>query len=80
MNSEIGSITTFHSSYILAQYAGLTWRIGNSADFELENTSITKANNTYLRYSLGKVANSIRRHIPKYQIYYAKKYAELLRY
>ena len=36
-----------------------------------------KAGNSYLRYYLGEAANSVRRHIPEYREYYARKYAEV---
>lgn len=75
--AEIGNITAFHSSDALAMYAGLTWRRGDSGDFESEDTPITRAGNTYLRYYLGEAAGSVRRHIPEYQAYYARKYAEV---
>lgn len=77
MIAEIGNIAAFHSSDALAKYAGLTWRRSDSGDFEAEDTPITKAGNTYLRYYLGEAANSVRRHIPEYRDYYAKKYAEV---
>jgi len=77
MIAEIGSITAFHSSDALAKYAGLTWRRGDSGGFESEDTPITKAGNTYLHYYLGEAANSVRRHIPEYQAYNARKYAEV---
>lgn len=77
MIAEIGNIAAFHSSDALAKYAGLTWRRSDSGDFEAEDTPITKAGNTYLRYYLGEAANSVRRHIPEYQDYYARKYAEV---
>ena len=38
---------------------------------------MTKAGNRYLRYYLGEAANSVRRHIPEYREYYAKKYSEV---
>ena len=77
MIAEIGSISAFHSSDALAKYAGLTWRRNDSGDFEAEDTPVTKAGNSYLRYYFGEAANSVRRHIPEYQAYYAKKYAEV---
>lgn len=77
MISEIGDITAFHSSDALAKYAGLTWRRNDSGDFECEDTPITKAGNSYLRYYFGEAANSVRKHIPEYQEYYARKYAEV---
>ena len=75
--AEVGDITAFHSSDALAKYAGLTWRRGDSGDFEAEDTPVTKAGNSYLRYYFCEAANSVRRHIPEYQEYYAKKYAEV---
>lgn len=80
MIAEIGSITVFHSSDALVKYAGLTWCKGDSGDFELEDTPITRAGNTYLRCFLGEAANSVRQHIPEYQDYYARKYAEVPKY
>lgn len=75
--AEIGDITAFHSSDALAKYAGLTWRKSDSGDFEAEDTPVTKAGNAYLRYYFCEAANSVRRHIPEYREYYAKKYAEV---
>lgn len=75
--AEIGDITAFHSSDALAKYVGLTWRKSDSGDFEAEDTPVTKAGNAYLRYYFCEAANSVRRHIPEYQEYYAKKYAEV---
>lgn len=75
--SEIGDITAFHSADALAKYAGLTWGRNDSGDFVAEDTALSKAGNSYLRYYIGEAANSVRRHIPEYQAYYAKKYAEV---
>ena len=74
--SEIGDITAFHSSDALAKYAGLYWPKGDSGDFTSEDNRISKAGNIYLRYYLGEAANSVRRYIPEYADFYAKKYAE----
>lgn len=80
MLSEIGDITAFHSSDALAKYAGLTWLKNDSGDFVSEDNHISKAGNTYLRYYLGEAANSIRRYIPEYAEFYAKKYAEVTKH
>lgn len=80
MLSEIGDINAFHSSDALAKYVGLTWRKNDSGDFSSEDNPITKAGNTYLRDYLGEAANSVRRHIPEYGEYYAKKYAEVTKH
>ena len=75
--AEIGDISAFHSADALAKYAGLTWRRSDSGDFIAEETPAFKAGNTYLRYFIGEASNSVRRHIPEYGEYYAKKYAEV---
>ncbi|MCC9294756.1 IS110 family transposase [Clostridium sp. WLY-B-L2] len=75
--AEIGDINIFHSSDALAKYTGLTWSKNQSGDFDGEDTCMQKAGNTYLRYYLGEAANSVRRHIPEYRNYYAKKYSEV---
>ena len=38
---------------------------------------MSKAGNPYLRYYFGEAANSIRKHIPEYADFYARKYAEV---
>ena len=78
--SEIGDITAFHSSDALAKYAGLYWPKGDSGDFISEDNQISKAGNPYLRYYLGEAANSVRKHIPEYADYYARKYAEVTKH
>lgn len=75
--SEIGDIQAFRSSDALAKYAGLTWSKNQSGEFDAEDTCMTKAGNRYLRYYLGEAANSVRRYIPEYHEYYAKKYNEV---
>ncbi len=77
MIAEIGDIQAFHSSDALAKYAGLTWSKNDSGDFRSEDNHMQKAGNTYLRYYLGEAANSVRRHVPEYRDYYAKKFSEV---
>lgn len=74
--AEIGDIFAFHSSDAVAKYAGLTWLKNDSGDFTSEDNQISKAGNAYLRYYLGEATNSVRRYIPEYKDFYAKKYAE----
>ena len=78
--SEIGDIHSFHSSDALAKYAGLFWPKDDSGDFSSEDIRISKAGNPYLRYYLGEAANSVRKHLPEYAEYYARKYAEATRH
>ena len=78
--SEIGDITAFHSSDALAKYAGLYWPKGDSGNFISEDNTMSKAGNSYLRYYLGEAANSVRKHIPEYAEFYARKYAEVTKH
>uniref|UniRef100_UPI00126A2DDB transposase n=1 Tax=Robinsoniella peoriensis TaxID=180332 RepID=UPI00126A2DDB len=64
----------------LAKYPGLTWRKCDSGDFSSDDDPITSAGNAYLRYYLCEAANTLRRHIPEYGEYYAKKYAEVTKH
>ena len=78
--SAIGDITAFHSSDALAKYAGLYWPKGDSGDFTSEDNKMSKAGSPYLRYYLGEAANSVRKHIPEYADFYARKYAEVTKH
>jgi len=75
--AEIGQIERFEDETKIAKYAGLYWRKHQSGRFTAENTSLTRNGNQYLRYYLVEAANSVRRHIPEYKDYYAKKYQEV---
>lgn len=62
--------------------AGLVAEIGNihrfpgeSGGFQAEDTSMSKAGNSYLRYYLVEAANSVRLHCPEYQSFYNAKLA-----
>jgi transposase len=78
--SEIGDAAAFHSSDALAKYAGLYWPKGDSGDFTSEDNKMSKAGNPYLRYYLGEAANNVRKHVPEYAEFYAKKYAEVTKH
>src|SRR5699024_4285792 len=74
--AEIGQIERFEDETKIAKYAGLYWRKHQSGRFTAEDTSLTRNGNQYLRYYLVEAANSVRRHVPEYKDYYAKKYQE----
>lgn len=74
--SEIGSINAFESNNALAKYAGLTWRTKQSGDYTSDETYMTKTGNKYLRYYLIEAANSVRKNVLEYKIYYNKKFGE----
>ncbi len=78
--SEIGDITVFHSSDALAKYAGLYWPKGDSEISLLRDNKMSKAGNPYLQRYLGEAANSVRKHIPEYADFYARKYAEVTKH
>lgn len=78
--SEIGSITFFHSHNALAKYAGLTWRVKQSGNFQSEQTRMTKTGNKYLRYYLIEAANSVKNNVPEYKEYYYKKLGEVTKH
>ena len=75
--AEIGSIVSFDSNDALAKYAGLTWRINQSGNFKSDETNMTKTGNKYLRYYLIEAANSVKKNIPEFNMFYLKKYDEV---
>ena len=74
--AEIGAIQRFADDAALAQYAGLVWHVHESGQFQGEDTSMTKAGNSYLRYYLVEAANSVRMHCSEYTAYYQTKLAQ----
>ncbi|HWR42072.1 IS110 family transposase [Sporomusa sp.] len=75
--AEIGSIDAFHSHSSLAKYAGLVWRENQSGNFRADDTVLSKAGNSYLRYYLIEAASHVKNHIPEYAAFYHKKYDEV---
>jgi len=60
----------------VAKMAGLWWPRSSSGDFEAEDRHMVKSSNHYLRYYLIQAGNVMRRHIPEYSRFYARKYRE----
>ncbi len=77
---ELGDIRRFDDEAAIAQYAGLTWDTYQSAEYQAEDTALTKRGNPYLRYYLVEAANSVRQHCPEYGQYYAAKAAQTPRH
>lgn len=75
--AELGSVHAFPNNDAIAKYAGIVWKENQSGDFKAENTPMNKAGNRYLRYYLIEAAGSVVRHIPEYQAFYQKKFAEV---
>lgn len=75
--AEIGSISAFNSQDALAKYSGLTWTQHQSGNYSADDTQMSKAGNSYLRYYLIEAANSVKNNIPEYRAFYYKKFAEV---
>ncbi|MDR1754104.1 MAG: IS110 family transposase, partial [Eubacterium sp.] len=75
--AEIGSIDAFNSHGALAKYAGLVWRENQSGNFRADDTTLSKAGNSYLRYYLIEAASHVKNLVPQYQDFYRKKYNEV---
>ena len=75
--AEIGDISRFdNDDDKVAKLAGFKWRRHQSADFEAEETPISKHFNRYLRYYFCEAAQLVRIHEPEYAAYYKKKFNE----
>jgi len=76
--AEIGNLARFdyHQAKV-AKYAGFKWRKIGSADFEAEETRLTRTGNRYLRYYFCEAANQVRMRDPEYAAYYERKYREV---
>jgi transposase len=61
----------------VAKFAGFKWRRRQSADFEAEDTPISRNCNHHLRYYFCEAANAIRLRDPDYAAFYARKYKEV---
>jgi transposase len=76
--TEIAGVERFdYDQAKVAKFAGLKWRKTKSADFEAEETRLTRTGNRYLRYYLCEAADKVRMHDAEYAAYYDKKYHEV---
>ena len=60
----------------VAKIAGLWWPRSSSGGFEAEDRRMAKSGNRYLRYYLIQGADCMRKYIPEYTAFYARKYKE----
>ena len=76
--AELGGLARFdyHQAKV-AKYAGFKWRRTQSADFEADETRLTRTGNRFLRYYFCEAANSVRRCDSEYAAYYDRKYHEV---
>jgi transposase len=76
--AEIGGIERFNYDQAkVAKFAGLKWKHSSSADFEADETPLSRNGNRYLRYYFTEAANSVRMHDSEYAAYYDRKYSEV---
>lgn len=64
----------------VAKFAGLWWPESSSGHFVAEERRLSKRGNRYLRYHLILGADALRRYVPKYQEFYARKHREANRH
>lgn len=74
--SEIGGISRFENDNALAKFSGLYWSEYQSADFIAEDTYLKRTGNEYLRYYFIQAADQLRKYLPEFSLYYARKYKE----
>ena len=76
--AEIGDLARFeYNEAKVASYAGLKWPRSQSADFEGQDTRLSRSGNHFLRYYLCEAAQLVRLHAPEYRDYYNRKYKEV---
>lgn len=76
--AELGDLERFgYDQAKVAKFAGLKWRKHQSADFEADETHLTRTGNRYLRYYFCEAANSVRYRDAEYAAYYDRKFHEV---
>lgn len=58
----------------IAKYAGLWWPKNASGQFEAEERRMNRAGNPYLRYYLIEAGENLRQWLPRFAVYYQKKF------
>ena len=76
--AEIGDIARFEYNHAkVAKFAGFKWRKTASADFQAEETRLTRTGNRFLRYYFCEAANAVRMHDAEHAAYYRRKFNEV---
>jgi transposase len=76
--AEIGDPARFAFDQAkVAMYAGFKWHRRQSANFQADDTRLTRTGNRYLRYYFCEAANSVRLHDAAYMAYYSRKFHEV---
>lgn len=75
--AEIGGVQRFDCDEAkVAKFAGFKWRKSGSAEFQAEDTHLTRTGNSYLRYYFCEAAFSVQRCDSEYGAYYQRKFKE----
>lgn len=75
--SEIGGVERFDSNEAkVAKFAGFKWRKSGSAEFQAEETHLTRTGNSYLRYYFCEAAFSVQRCDTEYGTFFQRKFKE----
>ena len=61
----------------MAKYTSLIWRENQSGNYRADDTPISKAENTHLRYYLLEASSHVKNHYQEFATFYQKKYAEV---
>lgn len=76
--AEIGGVQRFDCDEAkVAKFAGFKWRKSGSAEFQAEETHLTRTGNTYLRYYFCEAAFSVQRCDSEYGAYFQRKFKEV---
>lgn len=75
--AEIGGVERFdYDQAKVAKFAGFKWRKSGSADFQAEETPLTRTGNPFLRYYFCEAAFSVQSQVKEFGDYYQRKYNE----
>lgn len=74
--AEIGGISRFENDNSLAKFAGIYWNKRQSGDFTADESSLRRRGDKYLRYYFVLAADQMRKYLPEYSQFYARKFAE----
>jgi transposase len=76
--AEIGGVERFDANEAkVAKFAGFKWRQTGSADFQAEETRLTRTGNAYLRYYFCEAAFAVQMWDPQYHAYFQRKLKEV---
>ena len=75
--AEIGGVERFDCNEAkVAKFAGFKWRKSASAEFQAEESHLTRTGNPYLRYYFCEAAFSVQRCDREYGAYFQRKFKE----